>query len=185
MLAVSGTLNLEPYGPGFKPHIAAEAIVARNLKDGGYPKDAKDTPETRRRSVYMFHKRVVPYPLFQAFDRPDALQGCSRREQSIVAPQALAVLNDRFVRTVAEDFATSLLAECGEDRGKLVDVAFHRALSRGPSDVERDASLKFLASQTAARADRATKGRELTADEAATTDFCQTLFGLNEFVYVD
>jgi hypothetical protein len=32
MLAVSGTLNLEPYGPSFKPWIPPEANLARNLK---------------------------------------------------------------------------------------------------------------------------------------------------------
>ena len=35
---------------------------------------SQDGPATRRRSVYMFHKRVVPHPLLQAFDGPDAPQ---------------------------------------------------------------------------------------------------------------
>ncbi|HAV61331.1 MAG TPA: hypothetical protein DCY13_03090, partial [Verrucomicrobiales bacterium] len=57
MLAVAGTLNPAMFGPSFKPPIPAEALQARNVKDP-YPKDAKDTPETRRRTIYMFHKRV-------------------------------------------------------------------------------------------------------------------------------
>src|SRR3954470_22845694 len=57
MLAVSGTLNPEMFGPAFKAPITPEAIQARNMKDP-YPKDVKDTPATHRRSVYMFHKRV-------------------------------------------------------------------------------------------------------------------------------
>ena len=96
MLAVSGTLNLEAGGPGFKPYIPPEANQARNIQGGDYPKDAKDDADTRRRSVYMFHKRLVPYPLFQAFDRPDLLVSCSRRQNTTVAPQAMALLNDRF-----------------------------------------------------------------------------------------
>src|SRR5207247_2204821 len=32
VLSVSGTLNLEPFGPAFKPPIPAEAIVARNTQ---------------------------------------------------------------------------------------------------------------------------------------------------------
>ena len=76
MLAAAGTLNLEPFGPAFKPPIPAEAMVARNTKSP-YPADAKDDASTRRRSVYMFHKRVVPYPLLQAFDRPDAQQAAA------------------------------------------------------------------------------------------------------------
>ncbi len=102
MLAAAGTLNLEPFGPAFKPPIPAEAMVARNTKSP-YPADAKDDASTRRRSVYMFHKRVVPYPLLQAFDRPDAQQACGRRDQTTVAPQALSLLNDAFVRASRGD----------------------------------------------------------------------------------
>src|SRR5207247_6730686 len=105
MLAVSGTLNLEMFGPAFKAPIAPEAIQARNMKDP-YPKDLKESPATRRRSIYMFHKRVVQYPLMQAFDGPDAQASCGRRVNTTVAPQALALLNDRFVRYRACDLAS-------------------------------------------------------------------------------
>src|SRR5205807_274787 len=40
VLATSGTLNLRPFGPAFKPHIPAEAMLARNTKDP-YPRDAR------------------------------------------------------------------------------------------------------------------------------------------------
>ena len=49
ILEVSGSLNPRQFGPAVKAPIAAEAIVARNLKDG-YPSDVKDTEATRRRS---------------------------------------------------------------------------------------------------------------------------------------
>ena len=62
VLSVSGTLNPKPFGPAFKPPIPPEAMLARNTKDP-YPKDARDTDATRRRTVYMFHKRVVQHPL--------------------------------------------------------------------------------------------------------------------------
>src|SRR5262249_43191101 len=83
ILAVSGTLNPEMYGPAFKPPIAEEAIQARNVTNP-YPKDAKDAEATRRRTVYMFHKRVVQYPLMQVFDGPDAQASCGRRENTTV-----------------------------------------------------------------------------------------------------
>ena len=86
LLAVSGSLNDTAYGPAFYPPIAAEAHVARNLKTA-YPKNPIDDASTHRRSVYMFHKRVIPYPLLAAFDRPDSLQSCGRREATTVAPQ--------------------------------------------------------------------------------------------------
>src|SRR5690606_38918170 len=47
MLAISDTLNLEAGGPGFKPSIAPEANLARNIKGAAYPRDAKDDGTTR------------------------------------------------------------------------------------------------------------------------------------------
>ena len=184
VLSVSGTLNLRPYGPAFKPPIPAEAIVARNTKDP-YPQDAKDTPDTRRRTVYMFHKRVVQNPLMQVFDGPDAAVSCGRRTTTTVAPQALALLNDRLLRERAADFARRLLAECSEEPAQQVERAFWLALSRAPSDSERAASVTFLESQRRQRAERDTSASTDDVRLQSLADFCQALFGANEFVYVD
>jgi hypothetical protein len=184
VLAVSGSLNLQPYGPAFKPPIPPEAMQARNTKSP-YPTDARDTPETRRRSVYMFHKRVVQHPVMQAFDAPDAAVSCGRRSNTTVAPQALALLNDRFVRDRATDFAKRLLAEGGAKPENWVDNAFRLALSRAPGDDEKTASVEFIQRQLEQRAAR---DKSTTTDEIrlrALADFCQALFGLNEFIYVD
>lgn len=180
MLEVSGTLNKTTYGPAFKPLIPDEANVARNLKTP-YPKDVKDSADVRRRSVYMFHKRVVPYPLFQAFDKPDSLQSCGRREQTTVAPQALAMLNDGFVRDCAGDFAGRLLKEHPDDLAKLVERSFFLALGRVPSENEQEASVKFLESQMKRRESR----KSSDPKKEAVADFCQAIFALNEFLYVD
>jgi hypothetical protein len=180
MLAVAGTLNLEPYGPAFKPPIAEEAMVARNLKTP-YEPDPADSPAVQRRSVYMFHKRVVPYPLLQTFDRPDALQSCGRREATTVAPQALAILNDTFVRARATEFATRLSREAEDDAAR-VRRAFALALARPPSEAELNVATEFLAIRRAAREQRPAGAQPAPA---ALADFCQVVFGLNEFLYVD
>jgi hypothetical protein len=183
MLAAAGTLNLEPYGPAFKPPIPAEAMVARNTKSP-YPEDAKDDATTRRRSVYMFHKRVVPYPLLQAFDRPDAQQACGRRDQTIVAPQALSLLNDDFVRARAVEMAGRLMGE-GRDETCLVSRAFQLTLSRSPSEPDLTKAIAFLRSQTQRRQNHDPSQPEAAIRVAAAADFCQVLFSTNEFIYVD
>lgn len=180
MLSVAGQLNLEAFGPSFKPPIQQEAMQARNVRNP-YPKDVKDSAPTRRRSVYMFHKRVVQYPLMQAFDAPDAQQSCGRRMNTTVAPQALALLNDPFVRLRASDLAGRILKEAGDDREAQVRRAFELALNRAPEAAERTDATGFLAQQT----DERTRRGESYASLAALTDFCQALFGLNEFIYVD
>jgi len=184
MLAVSGTLNPRAYGPSFKPPIQTEALQARNVKDP-YPRDAKDSSETRRRTVYMFHKRVIQYPLMQVFDGPDATGSCGRRNVTTVAPQALAVLNDPFVRLRAGELARRLVAEAGESPAAQVERGYRLALGRKPSASEMETSVRFLQQQTQRRAARANGDGAPGPRELALADFAQALFGLNEFIYVD
>jgi hypothetical protein len=106
-------------------------MVARNVKDP-YAKDVPDGPAVRRRSVYLFHKRVIPNPLLQAFDAPDAQQCAGRRDVTTVTPQALALLNDPFVRARAGEFASRLLREAGDDPARCVERAYRVALGRAP-----------------------------------------------------
>jgi len=181
MLTISGTLNLERYGPGFKPFIQPEANLARNIQGEKYPKDAKDEPATRRRSVYMFHKRLIPYPLFQAFDRPNLMNSCAQRQNTTVAPQAMAILNDKFVRAVARDFAKRLMETNGGDDKAVVRDSFEFSFSRPPSETELDAAVGFIQAQVEARKNR----NETASRREAIADYCHSLFGLNEFIYVD
>jgi NAD(P)H-dependent flavin oxidoreductase YrpB (nitropropane dioxygenase family) len=163
------------FGPAVKGPIASEAIQARNMKDP-YPKDLKDTPATRRRSVYMFHKRVVQQPLMQAFDGPDAQASCGRRVTTTVAPQALALLNDRFIRARAK--------EAGDETAQ-VQLAWQLALAREPSADELKSSVEFIQSQLLQRSTRDSDKSAGDARHLALADFCQALFAMNEFIYVD
>lgn len=195
MLAASNTLNLQAGGPGFKPYIAPEANLARNIKGEAYPKDVKDDEATRRRSVYMFHKRLIPYPMFQSFDRPDLMTSCARRQNTTVPTQAMVILNDRFVRSVALDFARMLKGERSSEpqfgdieNQKIVERAFLILFARLPNSLELEASLDFIEVQTQARLDRSqgdSQQPQVDPSMEALADYCQSLFGLNEFIYVD
>jgi hypothetical protein len=184
ILEVSGKLNRQAGGPSFKPQIAGEAQVARNLKTP-YPQDVKDGPENQRRSVYMFHKRVIPYPLLAAFDRPDSLQSCSRRDATTVAPQALALLNDPFVRLRSLDFAERLIAEAKDDNAAAIARAFQLSYGRGPSTTEQAAAAEFVSVQIKLRSERDNKAAPPEIRRLVLADFCQALFGLNEFLFID
>lgn len=184
MLAVAGTLNVEMFGPSVKPPIPGEAMQARNVKDP-YPQNLKDTVETRRRSIYMFHKRVVQYPLMLAFDAPDAQVSCGQRVNTTVAPQALAMLNDPFVRLRSEEFAERLSRQAGSDKNAQIRLAFQIGLARQPGNDELKVAQTFLAEQSAARKVHDQKLTDDAAKTLALTDFCQMLFSFNEFIYVD
>ena len=184
MLSVAGSLNPEMFGKSFKPPIPAEAMQARNVKDP-YPSDAKDSGSSRRRSVYMFHKRVVQYPLMLAFDAPDAQVSCGRRVNTTVAPQALALLNDSFVRLRSIELAQRLETQAGDDTQSQIRLAFQLGLARQPSSDEARDATTFLAEQAQARRARDEKLVATAAASLALIDFCQMLFACNEFIYVD
>jgi hypothetical protein len=184
MLAVSRTLNPQMFGPAVKSPIAPEAIQARNMKDP-YPKDVNDTPATRRRSIYLFHKRVVQHPLMQAFDGPDAQASCGRRENTTVAPQALALLNDKFVRARAMDFAQTVGEEAGGEPEAQIRLAWRLALGRDPSRDELDSGIAFVNAQIRRRSVQDSSRPETVTQQVALTDLCQAIFALNEFIYVD
>jgi hypothetical protein len=121
----------------------------------------------------------------QAFDGPDAAVSCGRRNTTTVAPQALALLNDTFFRERAADFARRLLAESGPAPEDWVDHGFRLIVSRPPSDAERADSVEFIKRQLGRRAARESALAPEAIRQHALTDFCQALFSLNEFLYVD
>ena len=67
---------------------------------------------------------------------------------------------------------------------RQVRVAFQLCLSRPPARAELADARAFIAAQTDAR-ERREASPPGAARQHALTDFCQSLFGLNEFIYVD
>lgn len=174
MLSVSGRLVLQMGGPGDFQPVPPEAILSRLGQ--AYPQDIADGPDVWRRSVYAFIKRTVPAPIFQTFDGPDNSSSCGRRTLTTVSPQALLLMNDEFVRRRSADFARRITSDHPHDAGARVNQAFQLALGRDPSSDERAKALNFLVAQA----------ERHSGDEAlALNDFCQVLFGLSEFLYVD
>jgi len=165
VLATAGVLNPKPGGPSVFPELPAE------IKAGGW-KVSPDPAERNRRSVYVFVKRNLRYPLFSLFDSPDRSETCSRRFVTTTAPQALTLLNDALVLGHAKSFADRVVADAGTDPDRVIDRAFAIALSRPPTAEERAAMGAFLEAQKGPFAD-------------AATDLCHALLNLNEFLYID
>jgi hypothetical protein len=166
VLSVSGRLNLTMYGPPVAPPLSAEEM--QGIKETYMWPATVDPNKASRRSVYLYVKRSFPMPLFSIFDVNDPSQSCARRESTNVAPQALALLNNSFLSDQASSLAARLTKESGGDSGRLVDRAWHLALSRSPSAEERSRAMRML--------DSGPKALER---------FCLMLFNLNEFLYVD
>jgi hypothetical protein len=170
ILAVSGGLDPTMFGPAIKPYVPPEAMAGRN-KDDKVERPSEDAPEQWRRTIYLFTKRSIPTPMLEVFDAPDSDVSCARRSESTVAPQALALLNDPFVRRQAKLFAERVQREAEDREEDFIEHAFQLALGRPPGEHEMAAASEFLKRAD----DRA----------AALTDLCHSLFTVNEFMYVD
>jgi cytochrome c553 len=174
VLQTSGCLNTTVFGPSVKPWMHKDAIATGSTTK--WPTDVVDGPKTWRRSLYVFMRRSVRFPMLEVFDAPDATASCGRRLATTTPLQALALLNDPFVRDQAQRWAAGVKDHAGADAGAQVDRVYALALLREPSAHERVRAIAFLAAQTALHQGDA---------GAALTDLCQVMFNLNEFVHVD
>ena len=131
-----------------------------------------------RRSVYFFIKRSQLIPMMMLFDWPEHLVSIGQRPVTTIAPQALMFMNSTQGRDYSAAFANRLPPELPE---QTVREAWRLAFGRAPSEIESTASQQFLIRQ---QETHATAGHA-DAKQQAIVDFCQTLFSMNEFVYVE
>ena len=178
ILAVSGQLNPKMAGPAMKPPIAQAAIEANTDKESSWK--ASDETEASRRTIYAFIKRGLVVPMFEVFDLGDSVSSCPKRQVTTVAPQALSLFNGEFVNDQARHFAERLLAEAGPEPRRQIDLAWHLALCRPPTNTETELMLAFRRNETA----RLTKeGASTDTERAALNQMCRVVLNLNEFVY--
>jgi hypothetical protein len=190
ILAASGELNLQVGGPSVHPELP-EGLSARYAWDV-----TPDAAARNRRSIYVFLKRNLRYPLFEAFDMPDTHESCARRNVTTTAPQALLLMNGGMGLARAAAFAGRVLRESsGSDRARL-RRAYQIAYGRDAGRDELQAAEAFLDEQTALTRGRVEAGEKVAlpahaplptdaARSAALVDFCHVLLNSNEFVYVD
>jgi len=148
LLGVSGLLDTAPGGPGFL--------------EVGIP----------RRTLYLMSVRTGS----KTADFPSLFDGPSggiveRRNQSIVAPQALYLLNDPLLDDVSAALAARVAREVlSGDSDERISYLYKLALGREPTPLEIDI------------------GRQLVADaegQHSWARYCRVLLCTNEFIYVD
>ena len=168
ILAVAGKLDGRVGGPSVFPDLPP-GVQTR----GGWER-SPSAADRDRRSLYVFARRNLKYPLFDAFDAPDTNVTCPERNVSVNAPQALMLLNSDLVLDYAKAFAkrARATAEAPDDPSKLVEQAYQLAFGRaaGPDEVAR--GVAFLKEH---------RGKL----DAALADYCHALLNLNEFVFVE
>jgi hypothetical protein len=170
MLAVSGNLNGQMYGPAVFLPIPAAAIEAHTDKQAAW--QASQEPDIDRRTVYAYVKRTLLVPMMETLDFCDTTNSTEKRAITSIAPQALTLFNGDFANRQAEHFAQRLQREAGDEPAEQINLAYRLALCREPTADESKAMLQFLARETAA-----------TDKQRALAQLCRVILNLNEFVY--
>jgi hypothetical protein len=165
LLAVSGRLNPEIGGPPVFPELPAE-LTRLSGKGPSWPV-SKTVQDRNRRSLYVFVRRNLRYPFFEAFDRPDTNASCPRRAVTTIAPQALTLLNSQLAHDAVQALEARIVREAGPDLDARIDRLYLVVLGRTPDTLERRLAHDFL------RRDRSLAHLGLA------------LINANEFVYVD
>jgi hypothetical protein len=167
LLAVSGRLNSAMEGPPVFPELPRE-LTRLSSKGDVWPVSSA-AADRQRRSIYVFVRRNLRYPFFEAFDRPDTNASCPRRPVTTIAPQALTLLNGQLAHEAARALAERVRPEAGEDREAMARAAFRLAFARGPDPGELAIARDFLGTNQ--------------PDDLVL--FCLALLNANEFLYVD
>src|SRR5262249_35234603 len=144
ILATSGRLNPRMGGPGYNIWEKNTNYVAV------YKPRTTLGPDDFRRMVYQFKPRSQQDPTFGAFDSPDAALVASRRNGRTTALQALHLLNSGFIAPQAVSFADRLRTEAGSDPACQADRGFRLAFGRAPTESERTAAARLIASHSTA-----------------------------------
>ncbi len=181
IMTVSGGIDLTVGGPAIFPHIPSDILFQSDGKGfwcGSPPPGRRitapstgiwceepDRPEVWRRSVYVFRRRSLGFPFFDTFDLPDQNQTAAARNVSTVSTQALTLMNNPFVLNQAELFAERIEREAPGDLDAQIDLAYLIALTRKPTDMEREVARSL-------------------AMEQSLVDFTHVMMNLNEFLYL-
>ena len=193
LLAVSGQLQRDYRGRPIWPAVPEELLQAQPSileaiegKDDGRKQGwfTDGVEKTRVRSLYLVRKRCLPIPFLQAFDLPDSTVSCARRDTTVVAPQALLLLNGDDSLQAAQSLARRIeqATDASPEDAAYVTRVFQIALARQPTDDERQLALDLLQRHAAHY------GKSHDAPESsrrALVDLCRAILNLNEFLYLD
>ena len=190
LLAVGGRLNLKPFGPPVPVthDEIGQVVVGKDIRntDGAPLGTVKPLGgEEFRRSIYVQVRRSLPLGILDAFDAPTAAPNCECRHASTVAPQALMLMNSKFIQDQAEQLALRVSREAGLDLRAQAARAWRLAFAAEPTETDLKEAEAFITQQTEHFKAAKRPPQALEPAVQAMTNFCQALLSSNRFLYVD
>ncbi|MDI1315078.1 DUF1553 domain-containing protein [Prosthecobacter sp.] len=162
ILAVSGKLDLTMGGPSFQDFVIEKPQHSPHYE---YLLHDPEDPKSWRRSIYRFIVRSQQQPFMTTLDCADPSMRVEKRNESLSPLQALAMMNNGLVVTMAKHFAERVSKET-QGLEEQTRHAFVLALSRSPTADEIMPLLEYAKRE----------GLENT---------CRVILNLNEFSFVD
>ena len=176
LLLISGQLNEHRFGPGDAVQSRADGLVT-----------PVGTADGWRRLIYVQQLRKKLATHMENFDFPQMNPNCVERRDSLVAPQALHLMNNGMVFELAEHFAQRVLRDVGnaaaEDFARQVDEVYWIALSRRPSVDELEIGIAAL-NQLAANWSKTISDAESVRVKALSA-YCHAIMNSAGFLYID
>lgn len=172
ILSVAGILDL---------NLGGKTVPLRN-RQFVFNHTSKDatTYESLRRAIYLPIIRNNIYDLFQQFDYPDASMTTGMRGASVVAPQALWLMNSDLMVNAA----TELVGQVGQsnDRDETLKAVFLRIFGRDGEARHYQRCRDFIREYDAVLASLVTDAEQ--RNQQVLVAMVQTLLMSNDFLHV-
>jgi cytochrome c553 len=176
ILFVTGQLDQTPFGAPSPIEVKPDGEVVAKPGANGY-----------RRAIYLLQRRRSPVTMLETFDTPPMSPNCIERPRSVVATQALQLLNSAATLEHARHLAGRIL---DSEPGNRIEAAWRRVLGRPATVAEATSAATALRDfEQQWKAEMAGK-REASpqawkAQWYALGDLIHTLLNSAEFSYVD
>jgi hypothetical protein len=193
LLVAAGVLNDKIGGPSVFPP------VPKNLNAGAMWEVSNDPRDFTRRSLYIFTRRSVAYPLLETFDMASPQQVHSKRAVTTTPLQALTLANSDIVYEWSQKLAGRVINEAGRDQNAEFDRLYEILFARKPDPVEKATLQKFLAGHEESIKEKAANSGTFAIAEpegvkdpkafadpvraSAFVDLVHTVANSNEFAY--
>ena len=148
LLYASGQLTDVVGGPSVFPPIAKVLENGQADFDGNRQWTvSKDKADWNRRSIYIFSRRSLPYPLLQNFDPANPSQAHHKRDVTTTPLQALTLFNSDIVVNWSQALAGRIINEAGKDESAQLNRLYQILFAREPNKTEKAALKAFLAKE--------------------------------------
>ena len=176
LLAIGDNIDLQMYG-----QLLTSADRAYVTGTGS----KRSTYDYNRRSVYLPILRSALYNVFIAFDfaDPSVIQG--QRQNTVVTPQALFMMNSKLVQDEASRLAQRVLQDDIETNADRINALHEIVYGRVATAEDIDKCNQFLQRYRKLSVKDMDENVSVAADLVVWQGLCRVLLAANEFAYLD